>query len=191
MFHAKTNLQSAFSMRRIFLAIAIPLIYLSPLTADAQRVFVQIQDIPGESRAEGFKDAIEALSWQWGVSNTPAMRDGRQITTRANFNKLSFVHTIDQASPLLMQHCASGKHIENVRLTLPVPGSKLNYLVIDLKDVIVSEVAISGDLSASNRPTELVSLSYSEIKMTYTPQRTDGSAGRAVLSQWNLLKNGP
>ncbi|NIP27456.1 MAG: type VI secretion system tube protein Hcp, partial [Phycisphaerae bacterium] len=142
----------------------------------------------GESIVKGLEGAIEADSWSWGIENPTALLDGRYAGVKANFGKLTFVHSIDRASPALMQHCASGKIITDVRLSQARPttyGPSI-FLQIDLKNVIVNEVALSGAAPADIPTKENVSLTYSEIKVTYTQMQKDGSKVGDMMFQWNV-----
>ena len=90
------------------------------------------------------------------------------------------MHYLDKASPVLLQRCATGEHIKEATITVRKAGSKepLEYLIIKLTDILVSNVSSSGTGDAST--SESVTLNYAKIVVEYKPQKADGSldAGR-------------
>ena len=90
------------------------------------------------------------------------------------------MHYLDKASPVLLQRCATGEHIKEATITVRKAGKKepLEYLIIKLTDILVSNVSSSGAGDAST--SESVTLNYSKIELEYKPQKADGSldAGR-------------
>src|SRR5690349_11891902 len=75
-------------------------------------IFARIGDIKGESHDSRHRDEIEVLSWLWGLSqSTTAGRPGGAgggggRTGRPTVHGLTFTHSVDRASPLLMKACA-------------------------------------------------------------------------------------
>ena len=66
-------------------------------------VFLKLADVKGESKDDKHKDEIEVLSWSWGISNPVDARAGAgKGAGKANFNDLSFMHSVDRSSPVLM-----------------------------------------------------------------------------------------
>ena len=66
--------------------------------------FIKIDGVPGESTDSKHKDWIEVLSFHWGVSQHETgsqSSGGARSSQRVDHQDLSFVHTIDKASPEL------------------------------------------------------------------------------------------
>ena len=82
----------------------------------ASDIFAKIGDIKGESADDKHKDEIEVLSFSWGVANA-TIGGGGGGAGRATFHDLSFTHTIDKASPRLLQACATGSHLPEATIT--------------------------------------------------------------------------
>ena len=106
---------------------------------------------------------------------------------KPRFNDISFIHGLDKASPLLMKACATGKHIADATLTLrKAGGGQPEYLVIRLKDVIVTGVQLSV---GGEQPAESVSLQFSKIDFEYKPQKADGSFDAGVHFVYDIKAN--
>ena len=190
----KSNRKSESVVRRIALALTASIVMVCAPLASAQNIFVKIGDIQGSSQHDVFRGTIEAESWQWGIANTSSSIDGSRIGTgKASFDQLTFVHMVDQASPILMQYCASGSVVRGeTRLSLLATVRDRPNLVFEivLQNVIVSKIVASGDRSG-RPPMEEVSLSFSAVTAEYTPYRSDGSKTQPIRFSWDLAKNLP
>jgi len=151
--------------------------------------FLKLEGVPGEATATGHKDEIVIESFSMGVSR-PAPTGGTQ-TGRPQFTDISFSHSLDKASPLLMLRCAQGTHIPTAVLTCQTVGARQDvFYVIRLTDVVVTSVSINGT-SGGDRPTETFSLNYATIEWEYFPQLPTGGVGPSVRATWNLQANTP
>ena len=157
----------------------------------ATDMFLKIDGIKGESMDDKCKDQIDVLSFSWGAHQQSSMgAGGGGGTGKASVNELSVTHMLDKASPVLLQHLMSGKHIKEALLTVRKAGeTPLDYLKITLKDLIVSSLQHGGS-NGGDGLTEAISLSFSEFKMEYQPQGKDGKAsGGAITSAWDIKAN--
>ena len=155
-------------------------------------MFIKIGDIKGEAQDEKHKEEIDILSWSWGMSQSGTTHVGSGGGAgKASFNDLSFTKWVDQASAPLMLHCANGKHIKEATLTVRKAGDKpLEYIVIQLKDIIIASVSTGGS-GGANRLTESVSLNFAEVEYKYTVQKKDGTAGAQFPFGWKIAENVP
>lgn len=116
---------------------------------------------------------------------------------------------LDSASPALFQAYCSVASV--VMLPLPVPfatgqlvlrrssnkspSEMTPYLTIDLTAVHVVgyelEAAEEGDSETGDTFSETVTLAFHTIKITYTPQKPDGTPGAPIMQGFNLLENMP
>lgn len=163
------------------LVSAFSLALLLPAAAfAAQNVFLRIDGIPGESVDDRHKDAIDVLSFSWGVS---AGKD------RAQFQDFSFTKRVDQASPQLVLRAAGGQAIPVAVLTMRSAGERQDdFLKYCLTDVRVTSVSTAGS-TGEDRPTEQVSLSYGTFYESYRKQGAGGSLGTAFTGGWDLSNN--
>ena len=152
--------------------------------------FLKIGDIKGESVAQGYEDAIDVLSWSWGINNSGSVgKGGGGGAGKADFQPLNITKYVDKASPNLIQMLAKGKHFSTASLHICKSGDgKQEYLTIEFEEVLVENVSVGG-AEGDERLVENISLIFGKIKYTYKPQKTDGSLGGAVEAQWNIATN--
>ena len=152
-------------------------------------MFLKLTGIQGESKDHKHKDEIELLSFSWGVSNS--LRNCGSATGGGGAGKvtvsdLSFMHKLDSASPQLMEHCVTGKHIEEGTITVRKAGEKpVEYLKIKLTDVLVSS-AQSGAGGATD-PVESVTLNFTRFEVTSLP--SGETSGFNVCEQTDFVGN--
>jgi len=110
---------------------------------------------------------------------------------KADFNPLTFTHTIDKASPTLSLYCANGKQIAKVTLeACTATGKKTKFASVVLENAMVSSVQVNGaSTDDSARPTETVALVYDKITWTYSPMKPDGSPAAEAKQGWDIAKN--
>lgn len=132
-------------------------------------------EVKGESKQSGFEGQIEILSFSWGVSNAGGYSyAGGGGTAKANLQDMSCSFRACSASPTLMQHCASGKHLDSAKLTcLKAGGKQEKYLEFELTDVIISSYQTGG--SGDEMPIESMSLNFAKVVQSSYAQDDKGS----------------
>jgi len=158
--------------------------------------FLKIEGIPGESEDLKLKDYIVLESFNWGEANSghaTASAAGAGAG-RVSFQDFHFTSKISKASPLLMQACASGKHLVNaILIGLRTANTEANagqfqFLKYTLTDVLVSSVQEGGS-AGDTLPVDQVSLNFIKIEVEYKEQKPDGSLGATTNFAWNLRAN--
>jgi type VI secretion system secreted protein Hcp len=149
----------------------------------ASDIFAKIGDIKGESIDDKHKDEIEVLSFSWGLANPANVGGGG--TGRATFHDLSFNHTIDKASPQLMQACATGTHLKEATITQRKAGkSQQEFLIIKMNDIIITGVSLAD--SSGGSASENVTLAFSKIDLEYKPQNPNGSLDAGLHFKFDI-----
>lgn len=157
-------------------------------------MFLTIEDgkIKGESKDKKNKDAIDVLSWSWGLSQTGTMHGGGGGGAgKVNVQDLTITKYVDRASPDLMLSMCQGTHYKNAKLTVRKAGGAepLPYLVITLEKVLVSSMT-SGGSGGDERLVETISLNFAVVKVQYQPQKEDGTKdGGVVEMAWDVAAN--
>ncbi len=154
--------------------------------------FLKLDGIKGESQDHKHKDEIDVLAWSWGIRQEGSFHyRGGGGSGKADFQDLSFTKEIDKSSPILMLHCATGKHIKEGTLVLRKAGGKeLEYLKVKMEDIIVSNVTTAGSDDGSRLPTESISLNFAKITIDYQQQGKDGGAqGGPVNFNYDIRGN--
>jgi type VI secretion system secreted protein Hcp len=154
----------------------------------ASDYLLEIDGIKGESSDTKHPGLIEVDSVTWGVSNPTNMAaGGGGGGGKASFSDLSFHAAVGKQSPLLMQACATGKHIAKAVLYIRKQGTdQLDFYVVTLTDLLVSSYQSGAGGSA---PADSFSLNFAKIEFSYSPQKADGSLDTAVKASWDLKKN--
>ena len=144
--------------------------------------FLELGDIKGESRDSEFPDLIDVLAWSWDVSQSGTMHLGPGGGGgKANVNDLSLTIWIDRSYPSLMQACCAGKHFPTATLTCRKAGGDraVPYVTMEMEELLVSAVSPGGS-GGDDRFTANITLNFARFKVTYTPQRPDGSADTPI-----------
>jgi type VI secretion system secreted protein Hcp len=156
----------------------------------ASDIFAKIGDIKGESTDDKHKDEIEVLSFSWGVTNAATIGGGGGGggAGRATFHDLSFIHTIDKASPRLLQVCATGTHLKEATITHRKAGKgQQEFLVIKMNDIIITGVSL-GDSSAGGT-SENVTLAFAKVDLEYRPQNPNGTLDPGIHFKFDIKAN--
>ncbi|PWG63263.1 Hcp family type VI secretion system effector [Spiribacter halobius] len=153
--------------------------------------FLKIEGVDGESKDAQHADAIEVVNWSWGASQPGTMHSGGGGGTgKASFGDISVAKYVDKASPTLWKNLASGKHFESGKLTVrKAGGEQLEYLVIELKKILVASINVGGNSGNEDRLMETVALNFAEFKISYTPQKDDGTGDAAIDFAWSIEEN--
>jgi type VI secretion system secreted protein Hcp len=151
--------------------------------------FLEIDGIKGESQDSKHKDKIELQAYSFGVSQPGAgfSTGGGGGAGKATFQDFNFSKRCDKATPLLFAACAQGTHIKKAQLVLRKAGDKQqDYFIVDFTDVLISSQALSGQGSGDPIPTESISFNFTSLKMSYSPQKADGSLDTAVVRGYDV-----
>lgn len=174
-------------------ALATTLGATATASAALTDVFIKIAGVSGESKDSKHRGEVDVVSWSWGTTTST----GRAATAAGNtatkpvFDQLTFVKTIDSASPQLLQCATTGKHLSEVLLTVRLAGkTQHEYIRIKLKDVVVSSMKLMGNTD-STVPREEIGLSFAAVEYTVLQMKPDGTAGSPVTATFNFATGKP
>ena len=89
----------------------------------AVEIFLKIDGVTGESKANGHVDEIEVFSFSLGASNPSSVAYGHGSGAgKVDISSLSIQKQVDNASAKLFQNCASGKHFGTGTLVVREAG---------------------------------------------------------------------
>ena len=156
-------------------------------------MFIKFDGIDGESQVVGFEKNIQIDSFAWGVHNMSSMDSGGGGGLgKAQFQDFSFNKYADKATSALMEKCAKGEHIATAKLVARKAdgsGNPLEYYVAEFEKVFITTVTNAG-MAAGGNPNESVAFTYEKIKLTYTEQNNDGTAGGTSAFGWDIKQWG-
>jgi len=154
----------------------------------AADIFAKLGDIKGESSDDKHKDEIEVLSFSWGVTSLSAPNGPGAAAGKPAFRDLSITHTIDKASPLLLNACATGTHLKEATITHRKAGKgQQEFLIIKMNDVIITGVQHGGGDGQTS--SEIVNLTFAKVDVEYRPQKADGSVDAGLHFKYDLKTN--
>jgi type VI secretion system secreted protein Hcp len=155
-----------------------------------QEMFIELSNTPGSSTDSKHKGWIDVLSWGYSVNQSSSSHTGGGSGVgKANFSEFEFTHYIDKSSANLMKHCASGKHLDQLVLSVCKCGDgSQQYMKVTLNEVFITSVANVSN-TESPRVIEKVGVSFGKIKVEVKDQNADGSLGAAVTGAWDVKQN--
>jgi len=154
-------------------------------------MFIKFDGIDGESVDAKHAKEIDVLAWSWGMSQSGTTHTSTGGGAgKVNVQDLSLTKYIDKSTTVLLQHCATGKHIPKAVLTVRKAGDKpLEYLVITLKDLLVSSVQTGGS-GGEDRLSENITINFASYEVAYQQQsKTGGAEGGQVFAKFDIAKN--
>ncbi|MBL8310059.1 MAG: type VI secretion system tube protein Hcp [Burkholderiales bacterium] len=156
--------------------------------ANSSNIYMKLSGITGEGQDAGHKDWVDIDSYSQGLSNASSSGyGGGSGVGRVQYGELNIVCHMEKAVPILMQYCATGKHIDEVKLEAckSTGGTKIEaYFTITLTKAYVSSVNFGGH--DNSKPTVNISLTCEKIKTEYKPQKSDGSLDAAIPATYDI-----
>jgi len=139
-------------------------------------MFLKLQGVTGETSDTDHKGEIDVVSWSWGMNGGQI---GPSATSKAShaasIQELTIVKQVDKASATLMLYLYSHKVFPKGALAVRKAGKEaLEYLKIEMEQVRISSLQIE---SAGSNLVEKLTLGFSKVEVTYTPQDTTGARG--------------
>jgi type VI secretion system secreted protein Hcp len=157
----------------------------------ANKLYMEIEGIPGESTDAKHGEWIDVLAFSHGVSQPGGGATTSRTTERSRHEDFTVTKELDKSSPKLALACCNGMHIPEVVIEVCRADTGEKYMRYILNDVIVASVSQDGSSQgAEGKPMEEVSLSYGKISWSYTEM--DPMTGKAkgnVEAYWDLETN--
>ena len=157
----------------------------------AERWYLKMDGIAGESTSASHKDEVDVEAWSSGVSRATAPPSGGGAGAgKAEFDQFHFVSRLSKASPPLFLACAAGSHLKEALLSgarQGESGKESLFVKYRLTDVAVASFHQSA--SENGDAFDQYALSYSKIEISYTPQSASGKAGKAVTAGFDVKKS--
>jgi type VI secretion system secreted protein Hcp len=142
--------------------------------------YLLVPDVAGESQRAEHEDEIDVHSIEWGITQGAAAQMGRgRSKARAEVKTLKLNKFYDASSPYLALACMQGKSFDEVVLSVRKDSGEahLDYLIITMTNVIVSDYFILPTGPDELQIEEMVGLAFENVTVKYTVQADDHSAG--------------
>jgi type VI secretion system secreted protein Hcp len=155
-------------------------------------IFLKIEPtVDGESQAKGHEKQIEIFSFSLGASNPSSVATGGGSGAgKVDISSLSIQKQVDLASSKLFLKCCNGTHFDKATLFVREAGgdAPVEYWTMEMKQVFVDSVSWGG-AAGGGKPSESVSLSFAEVKITYYSQDEHGAKKDKMEGGWNVKTN--
>ena len=154
------------------------------------RMFLKIDGIEGESNAQGHVNEIDILSFTWAAANAAGSAGAGAGAGKVTFENATMTKAVDRASPPLFHALATGQHIKQCILTVEEDRKPAQLTSITFTNFLIASITEAFATSA-DVPQETIVISFAQFQISYTPQKTDGSADTPITAGWNLATNAP
>jgi type VI secretion system secreted protein Hcp len=153
--------------------------------------FLKLKGIEGESTDKAFKGQIELHSFSFSAQQTGTQaHGGGGGAGKVRFSDMHLHKLYDKSSPVLLLACARGEHFEEAVITVRKAGGEQEpYLVITLKDVLVSSYDMGGHSKGELPVMDDFTLNYGSIHKEYKTQTEKGTVGSPVKGGWSIKEN--
>ncbi len=153
-------------------------------------MFVRFDGVDGESQNKDHIGWCNALSFSQGQS-LPTGSAGAPQRGNVVFEDIVVVKELDKASPKLAEAVCKGTVFPKVEIHLTyADAGNVTYYAYELKNVQIVSYRIGGSGYSEHVPTEELSLSFEEIKVTYTEIDEGGRPKGNVEYEWRLGEGG-
>jgi type VI secretion system secreted protein Hcp len=154
-------------------------------------MFMKIEGTDGESKDSNHKGWTDIDSFTWGAVQPHSMASGGGAGVgKVAFQDLNVIAKMDRCYPTVLKHCATGKHLPKLTVSLcKAGGTQIEYGKIELTDVLVTAVTVSG---TSSGDTTVVNYSFqaTKIKTSYWEQNAQGGrAGGSIDMGFDIKEN--
>ena len=86
---------------------------------------MKIDTIPGPSEIKGFEGQIQLESFSWNMQQVTSFGSSSGGGAgKVNMGDMTFVHSVDKATPKLMVACCTGAHLKEAILTCRKAGGR-------------------------------------------------------------------
>jgi len=152
-------------------------------------IYIKFEGIDGEVLDENHSHWCEVIAFN--QAHNMSISDMGFLRQKANavFDEIRIVKTIDKASPKLAEAVCKGNVYPTVEIhvtALAFGTSRVTYLAYELKNVLVTSYAVGGVAQSEDVPSEEVTLSFEQIKVTYTEFDASGKAKGNVEYTWKV-----
>jgi type VI secretion system secreted protein Hcp len=143
--------------------------------------------IAGAVTATGYENWIEVNSFQWGVGRgigSAQGSGGNREHSHPSVSEVTITKDQDQSTGPLLKEAFNGQGTAVVTITFIRTGSP----AVEFLSYILTNVMLSGYSTSSggDRPSESISLNFTQIEIDVIPQNADGTAGSKFPVTYNL-----
>ena len=166
---------------------------LAQAPAAQAEIYLRYSDIRGDVTAKPYGRWIQAESVQFGSGRTISMALGSYMdgeNTAPTFSEIALTLPTGRSTAPLFLESIIGRMTENlldgavtIAFVETTGDGPQEYLEIVLAGALISSFSAA---SGGDRPNVSVSITYTQIEMTYYPTKSDGSQGAKITVRYDL-----
>jgi len=156
----------------------------------AANAFLSFSDkADGESTQKGKEKWVEIQGWAWDIeAETSWTKGGGASVGKPSPGAMSWEHTFDTASPVIMSYLCTGKAFPKVELQMSRTtggAAPETYFAMVMEGVFITKVATNaGDDGLVRQQIEMV---FKTVKIDYKPQDArSGKLGAVKSFSWDI-----
>ncbi|KAA8982802.1 MULTISPECIES: Hcp family type VI secretion system effector [Gammaproteobacteria] len=150
--------------------------------------YLDFGGLKGEATAEEYKDLITVDTLDFNVHRDIAAPTGTAMDREASATRLGDITITkkqDKATPDLFKEATIGKG-KPATFYLTKQGDKIEEIMkIELSDAMISNYSVSAE---GDRPTESITISYTEMTMSVTPTDDTNAATAPLVYGYSGVK---
>lgn len=177
-------------VQRAALATALCVAAAGAQAADA--IFLKLDGIRGDSSDARHRDEIELSSYAQAFRNNAHGHGGGSGVGHVRCGDITVLKNIDRASPDLIMHVTTGRHIREgtITFTRRDGGAQggIDYYIVRLREVFIEAVE-QIDPPGDGGLREKLSLKARVFQFTYYPIDARGGLGAPVTFGWDCVSN--
>ena len=154
--------------------------------------YLKIGDIKGQAEDDKHKDWIEVLSIGQVMSRPIVAGSGGQAgrqQSSVTCAPIQVTKRLDKSTPKITEAVCDGKTFAEVEIDLCTSegaSGRQPYYKIKLKNVKVTDHALSASTEGGTMDSESLALNYTEAEWVYTSFKADGSKDGDTKATWKV-----
>lgn len=156
-------------------------------------IFLKLtNNIKGESQDDTYRNNIDVLAWNWGLSQSGTTHIGAGGGGgKVNVQDITLTKYVDLATNDLVKRCTNGEHIEGGELIVRKSGgtTPVEYFRIKMENIMITSYQTGGQKDGLDRIQETLTLNFRKFEITYTLQEDSGASGAETVSGWDIAEN--
>lgn len=151
--------------------------------------YLLVPDVGGESFRADHEEEIDVHSIQWDIAQLAKAQVGRgRSQSRAEISAISMGKYYDASSPYLALACMQGKSFDEIVLMVRKDSGEahLDYLQITMTNCAISSYSMLPTDDDGQVIEELIGITFEKVKIKYTVQADDHSAGDEHEIEYDL-----
>jgi type VI secretion system secreted protein Hcp len=178
-------------MKKIFTFLIISVLTQSAFAQ--QSIFIQPDNIKGESTDSKHREWIEATAFSGGSSNSGSLHTGSGGGAgKVNVQDYTFAVCLDKSSNILRAYGHNGRHLAfvNVDFVRPLGGQAGSFIYsqIRMEDVLVTSFS-EGATTSDGKTLVNISFNFARYRTSYIPIDSKGAPGTPVIFGWDIAQN--